>query len=65
MLLYTDMNKNHEVPPLEEICFPCGACLQVMSEFCGPDFKVILAQQGEPVEYRLSDLMPNVFKNEF
>lgn len=51
--------------PLEEICFPCGACLQVMSEFCGPDFKVILAQKGEPVEYRLSDLMPNVFKNEF
>lgn len=24
-------------------CIPCGACLQVMAEFCGDDFPIILA----------------------
>lgn len=24
-------------------CIPCGACLQVMAEFCGDEFPVILA----------------------
>lgn len=24
-------------------CIPCGACLQVLSEFCGDDFVIVLA----------------------
>lgn len=38
-------------------CFPCGACLQVLSEFCGPDFCIILSDG----EYRLSDFLPKRF----
>ncbi len=38
-------------------CIPCGACLQVMAEFCGDDF-VILLSDGE---HRLSEFMPKRF----
>ncbi|MDO5559355.1 MAG: cytidine deaminase [Oscillospiraceae bacterium] len=44
-----------------EPCVPCGACLQVMSEFCSPDFKIILFNKGEPVEFTLSDFLPKTF----
>lgn len=46
-------------------CFPCGACLQVLSEFCSPDFKVVLAENGEPEVFCLSQLMPNIFSSSF
>ena len=51
--------------PLNEPCFPCGACLQVMSEFCGPDFEVVLAKDGKPEVLKFSDLMPRVFDSKF
>lgn len=35
-------------------CIPCGACLQVMSEFCGNDLKIILSD----CEHRLLDFLP-------
>lgn len=38
-------------------CVPCGACLQVMSEFCGDDFKIVLSDG----EYSLSDFLPMRF----
>ena len=38
-------------------CFPCGACLQVMSEFCGNDMRIVLADGT----YRLSDFLPKCF----
>lgn len=38
-------------------CFPCGACLQVLSEFCDGNFPVILSDG----EHRLSDFLPNAF----
>lgn len=41
----------------ENPCFPCGACLQVMSEFCSPDFRIILSDG----KHTLSDFLPNVF----
>lgn len=41
----------------ENPCTPCGACLQVMSEFCNPDFKIILSDG----EHLLSDFLPKVF----
>ncbi len=37
-----------------EICPPCGTCRQVMKEFAGPDFKVILAVSEE--EYKIFDM---------
>lgn len=41
-------------------CFPCGACLQVMSEFCGNDMKIVLSDG----EYKLSDFLPKRFDEE-
>ena len=41
-------------------CCPCGACLQVLSEFCGNDMKIILSDG----EHRLSDFIPQRFTEE-
>ena len=41
------------------ICPPCGVCRQVMQEFCGPDFRVILyGSEGRTKTYTLSEIMP-------
>ena len=43
-------------------CTPCGVCLQVMSEFCGDGFKILL-QNGDGInELTLKELLPNSFK---
>ncbi|MGN0241527.1 MAG: cytidine deaminase [Candidatus Weimeria sp.] len=44
-------------------CPPCGICRQVMREFCGSDFKIILsADRGKQIkEYTLSQLLPESF----
>lgn len=46
----------------EDFCPPCGVCRQVMAEFCGPQFPVLLENgRGEIREYTLSDLLPHSF----
>lgn len=48
-----------------EIPVPCGACLQTLAEFCGPDFMIIMGKAGFPEGrqvYQLRDLFPRVFK---
>lgn len=46
-----------------EICYPCGACRQVMNEFCNPsEFKVIAAATSDLYEETvLENLLPNGF----
>ncbi len=46
-----------------DYCPPCGACRQVMSEFCSPEkFKIILAKsEKEWNEYTLCELLPLSF----
>ena len=39
-------------------CPPCGACLQVLAEFCPPDFPVILADGA----HLLRDFLPRQFR---
>jgi cytidine deaminase len=40
---------------------PCGACLQVMMEFC-PGLKIIVTNNGTDYkEYQLVELLPNAF----
>lgn len=39
-------------------CFPCGACRQVMSEFCGRDFKIIL----KDMILTLGEILPYSFE---
>ena len=43
-------------------CPPCGICRQVMAEFCGPDFKIILANGSDEAKvFALSKLLPESF----
>lgn len=39
-------------------CCPCGACLQVMSEFCDDDFSIILTNG----EFTLDEFLPMRFE---
>lgn len=42
---------------------PCGACLQVLSEFCGDDLRVVLASaDGRRVVTHLGALLPRPFR---
>ena len=41
-------------------CPPCGACLQVLSEFCGDDLVIILAKGW----FKLADFLPMRFDSE-
>ncbi|MBR5411322.1 MAG: phosphopentomutase [Clostridia bacterium] len=41
---------------------PCGVCRQVIAEFCGPDFPVLVATgMGGYKKFRFSELLPNGF----
>ncbi len=43
-------------------CYPCAVCLQVMSEFCKPDFEVLVVKSEQEVHrHRLKDLLPIAF----
>lgn len=47
---------------VEKFCPPCGVCRQVLSEFCAPDFKVILAKSvSEYKIFTLGELLPESF----
>jgi cytidine deaminase len=49
----------------ESVPFPCGACRQVLSEFCGDDFSVCVATGGELENHNvvsLAELLPHNFK---
>ena len=51
-------------PEGEELTYttPCGVCRQVLAEFCGPAFRVLLVQNdGSIREFRLKDLLPEAF----
>lgn len=42
---------------------PCGACRQVMTEFCAPDAKVYLANlHGDTEEWTVGQLLPGAFQ---
>lgn len=39
-------------------CYPCGACLQVLAEFCPPDFPLLLADGT----HKLCEFLPKQFQ---
>ncbi len=42
---------------------PCGACRQVLWEFCDEDFMITVASAGVPPrDFRLGDLLPEAFQ---
>ncbi len=46
-----------------QYCPPCGVCRQVMAEFCGDDFPVLLVKgEGETVLRTLGELLPERFQ---
>ena len=45
-----------------DYAYPCGACRQVMKEFCKDDFLVIVAKDVQDYkEYTLEELLPHSF----
>lgn len=48
--------------PICELCAPCGACRQVIAEFCAPDFKIYLSKgDGKVVTSTLTNMLPFSF----
>ena len=45
----------------DKFTYPCGMCRQVMAEFMEADGIIVLSQGEETKEYRIGDLIPNVF----
>ena len=43
---------------------PCGVCRQVMSEFCGPDFMVVLGTRTDIRLIPFSEILPHSFTKE-
>jgi cytidine deaminase len=53
------------VADTEELTPPCGACRQILWEFCG-DIEITLANlQGKTEAVRLKDLLPRAFDASF
>lgn len=47
---------------ITDYCTPCGVCRQVMREFCGPDFLVIMAKSADDyIEKTLGEILPLAF----
>lgn len=46
----------------QQVVGPCGACRQVLAEFCSPEFEIYLSRpSGEYVKTTLGTLMPDSF----
>ncbi len=46
-----------------QFCPPCGVCRQVMAEFCGKDFKIILGSVENYQVFTLDEILPLAFTN--
>ena len=46
---------------LAKMCAPCGVCRQVLAEFCGNDFKIILGTPEKIIVTTLAEILPYSF----
>jgi len=46
----------------DNLPIPCGACRQVLAEFCKEDFQIIVAGPEETLTFTLAQLFPHRFK---
>ena len=46
---------------IADFCAPCGVCRQVLAEFCGKDFRVILGNPNNVKEYTFEEILPFAF----
>ena len=45
-----------------DFCPPCGVCRQVMKEFCGEDFRIVLGRNDDKTKtLTLGELLPLSF----
>lgn len=44
-----------------QFCAPCGVCRQVMAEFCGPEFEILLTDGSGVQVTTLEELLPKAF----
>lgn len=49
------------IEEINDFTYPCGACRQVMSEFCSQDFKIILFDGENEKLCPLGEIFPNSF----
>ena len=49
----------------DDFCPPCGACRQVLSDYCSPEMEVILSNKGETKVLKLKELLPFSFNEEY
>ena len=45
-------------------CAPCGVCRQVMAEFCGQDFRIIMRSASGIVSKTLDEMLPLAFEKD-
>ncbi len=45
-----------------DFVMPCGICRQVMTEFCGADFEILVTNGEEIRTWTLGELMPGAFR---
>ena len=48
----------------EELCPPCGACRQVLREFCDDNFTIHLQGEAGIESYTLKELLPMSFRTD-
>ncbi len=46
---------------ISDYCTPCGICRQVLSEFCGENFEILLYDGKTVKSYRFKELLPHKF----
>ncbi len=44
-----------------EFCSPCGVCRQVLAEFCGADFRILLGNPENFQSYTVDEILPFSF----
>lgn len=52
----------NEETAMKEECLPCGYCRQFISEFVNKDFNIYTICENNVKTYKISDLLPYVFK---
>lgn len=59
---YTKIDKIVIVCSTQDFAYPCGICRQVMTEFMDENGIIVVTNDKEIREYKLSDLMPESFR---
>ena len=59
---YTKIDKIVIVCSTHDFAYPCGICRQVMAEFMDENGIIVVTNDKEIREYKLSDLMPESFR---